>query len=370
MNRRTVMTLALVLTPATSWAAGPTKNGPNAAAAQSLFYEARALMKDGRYTEACPKLEESLKLDDGIGTRFNLADCNEHLGKVATAWASFLDVAALSKASNQAEREKVARKRAQALEPRLPKLTIDVDAVAAVQPGLEVTRDGVVVGSAAWGTPTPVDPGSHKIVVRANAKQPWEATVEAVEGKTSRVAVPRELTPVAVAAAPTPAMTSTSAGLRAPSSSSLETSSTTTLTSQEQAMTDFPPPVVESHASTQRTVGWVITAAGIAGLGVGTGFGIRSLVKRNDSRDNCVGDLCNETGVKQRDQALNSGNIATYSVIVGGVALATGIILVLTTPSDHGSAAATKKHTLVGSIRAVPEASPYGGGVVLTGVLP
>lgn len=370
MNRRTLMTLALVLAPATSWAAGPTKNGPNAAAAQTLFYEARALMKDGRYTEACPKLEESLKLDDGIGTRFNLADCNEHLGKVATAWASFLDVAALSKAGNQAEREKVARKRAQALEPRLPKLTIDVDAVAAVQPGLEVTRDGVVVGAAAWGTPTPVDPGSHKIVVRANAKQPWEATVEAVEGKTSKVTVPRELTPIGVAAAPIPSSPTTTARLGAPPSSGLDTSSTTTLTSQDQTTTDFPPPVYESHASAQRTVGWVVTTVGLAGLGVGTGFGIRSLVKRNDSRDNCVGDLCNETGVKQRDQAVNSGNIATYSFIVGGAALVTGVILVLTTPSDRTNAATGKKHSLVGSIRAVPEASPYGGGVVLSGVLP
>ncbi|AKV02849.1 hypothetical protein AKJ09_09512 [Labilithrix luteola] len=367
MKRRTVMTIALVLAPATSWAAGPQKNGPNAAAAQSLFYEARALMKDGRYTEACPKLEESLKLDDGIGTRFNLADCNEHLGKVATAWASFLDVAALSKANNQLEREKVARKRAQALEPRLPKLTIEVDTVAAIQPGLEVTRDGSTVGTAAWGTPIPVDPGSHKIVARANGKQPWEEAVEAVEGKTAKVTLPRELTPIVVAATPPPAPAQASVGAPA---SRLDTASTTTLTSEEQAGADFPPPVIESHASAQRTVGWVIGAAGIAGLGVGAAFGIRSLDKRNNSRDNCVGDLCNETGVKQRDQAINAGNIATYSTIFGGAALVTGIILVLTTPAEKQGSASGKPRSLVGSIRAVPEASPYGGGVVLTGALP
>lgn len=127
-------------------AADPSKNDP--AAAQILFYDARNLMQAGKYAEACPKLEESLRLDPGLGTQFNLADCNEHIGKITTAWVGFLEVAAQSKATNQPEREKVARKRAAALDARLPKLVVDV---ISAPPGLEVKRDGVVIGSAAWG---------------------------------------------------------------------------------------------------------------------------------------------------------------------------------------------------------------------------
>ncbi len=56
--------------------------------ARSLFDQGRALVKDGNYAAACPKLEESQKIDSGVGTLFNLADCYEHLGRFASAWAA------------------------------------------------------------------------------------------------------------------------------------------------------------------------------------------------------------------------------------------------------------------------------------------
>ena len=89
---------------------------------------ARALMKAKNYAEACPKLAESQRLDPGIGTQFHLADCYENQGKLASAWATFLEVASLAAASNQPDREKAAKARAARLEPRLPRLTIVVPA--------------------------------------------------------------------------------------------------------------------------------------------------------------------------------------------------------------------------------------------------
>ncbi|MEO8874495.1 MAG: hypothetical protein ABI461_02820, partial [Polyangiaceae bacterium] len=47
------------------------------AAAQALFSDARKLMNDGKYADACPKLEESENLDPGMGTMYNLGDCYE-----------------------------------------------------------------------------------------------------------------------------------------------------------------------------------------------------------------------------------------------------------------------------------------------------
>src|ERR1700712_2696749 len=82
------------------------------AAAQALFNDAKQLMTTGRYAEACPKLEESQRLDPGVGTLFHLADCDEHVGKTASAWAAFLEVAAEAKSSGQPARERVARDRA------------------------------------------------------------------------------------------------------------------------------------------------------------------------------------------------------------------------------------------------------------------
>src|SRR5258706_5833522 len=108
--------------------------------AQVLFDEAKSLIAANRWTEACPKLKESQRLAPGIGTKFNLADCYEHTGRFASAWAAFVDVAGQTRAKGQRDREKVARERAAALEPRLSRLAIVVPVGARIA-GLVVKRD-------------------------------------------------------------------------------------------------------------------------------------------------------------------------------------------------------------------------------------
>jgi len=321
-------------------AADPPKGGSDPAAAQGLFYEARTLMGQNKFAEACPKLEESLRLDSGVGTAFNLADCNEHLGKITAAWAGFLDVAATSKNTNQPDREKLARKRAAALEPRLPKLVVEV---SGAPPGLEVKRDGIVIGAAAWGTPIPVDPGSHKITATAPGKQTWETTVTSAESKTTKVVIPRDLPAAPVVAG-------------APVAPGAEAAPPANPVAQ-----NFPPPVVESAGSTQRTIGWIVTGVGAVGIGLGAGFGLSSMSKRDESRTHCVVDACDAEGVSLRDDALSRGNIATIATIAGGAAVVGGLILVLTAPKG------TEKSERAGKIRAVPSASVGGGGFMLQG---
>jgi hypothetical protein len=336
--KRHVLPLAIALLLVPGFAlAQPAKSGTEVAAAEGLFYEARTLMQAGKFAEACPKLEESMRLDPGIGTQFNLADCNEHLGKIATAWTAFNDAAAQSKLSNQPDREKVARSRAAALEPRLPRLAVDVTGAPA---GLEVKRDALVVGAPAWGTLVPVDPGTHRISASAPGKQPWETTVTTREGKVTRVSVPRDLPdlgapPAAVAIGPGPA----------------------TLAAEP-----FPEAIVESHGGAQRAVGWIVTTLGVASVGVGAGFGLSSLGKRNDARTHCTDAGCDAEGVSLRDDALRSGNISTITMIAGGAALAGGILLVLTAARDE------PPHERAGRIRAVPTTASGGGGLSLQGV--
>lgn len=330
--------------------AGPAR-ASDPAAAQTLFYDARKLMEKGNYADACPKLEESLRLDEGLGTQFNLADCNEHVGKLASAWAGFLDVAAQAKSAGQADREKVARKRAAALEPRLPKLVIDVPAN---QRDVTVKRDGVLVGSAAWGTSIPVDAGPHRVSVTAPGKQ-WETTTTAVEKQTVHVAVPRELpaapvTPVAIAPVAPPPV--------APA--------------PVDASADFVSPARESRGGAQRTVGWIVAGAGVVGLGLGAGFGLSSLGKRDDSRAHCVADNCDATGVSLRDDAITNGNIATAATIAGGAALVGGLVLVLTAPKGTKEgppvqATQPRPTSALRSIRATPSAGFGNAGLLLTG---
>jgi hypothetical protein len=350
MKLRVVPILLFLAAPGVAMA-DPPKNDP--AAAQILFYDARNLMQAGKYAEACPKLEESLRLDPGLGTQFNLADCNEHIGKITTAWAGFLEVAAQSKATNQPEREKVARKRAAALEARLPKLVVDV---VAAPPGLEVKRDAIVIGSAAWGTPIPVDPGTHRISATAPGKQPWEATVAASEGKTARISVPRDL-PAAVVAT-----TALPSGGPQPVASGATTTTTTTTSAPPPTTppADFPAPIIENDGATQRTLGWIFAGLGVASVGVGAGFGLSSIGKRNESRSHCVVDACDAAGVELRNDAIRNGNVATVTTIAGGVAFAGGLILVLTAPKG-------REHERAGKVRAVPSFAASGAGLLVQG---
>lgn len=199
MGRPPALALALAL----SIAASPGEARADAAA-QVLFDEARKLVGEGKYAEACPKLEESQRLDPGVGTQYHLANCWEQLGRTASAWSLFLEVAAASKAAGQPDREKVARERATALEPKLMRLAIQV--AEGAPEGVQVTRDGTAIGKAQWGTPVPMDPGKHAVAASLAGRPPYTTTVElTAPGSTETVTIPLPETwgaPIGPAAAP------------------------------------------------------------------------------------------------------------------------------------------------------------------------
>src|SRR5262249_44611140 len=102
-----------------------------------------------------------------------------------SAWAAFLEAAAIAKSPPEASD---AQQRATALEPKLVRLRITV---AKAPEGLVVKRDTAVIDRAAWGTAAPVDPGSYRIEASAPGKKTWStaATVEG-EGRTVQGGVP------------------------------------------------------------------------------------------------------------------------------------------------------------------------------------
>lgn len=181
--------------------AGSDARAADDAVAQQLFDDAKKLIADGKWDKACPKLEESLRLSATAGTKFNLGDCYEHTGRTASAWAHFVSAATQTKMAGQKDREKAARDRAAALEPKLSRLAIVVP-VEGRPAGLEVKRDGELVGQAQWGEAVPVDPGEHAVVASAPGKRAWKAKVEvAGAGTTAKLSVP-DLDDAAPAPAP------------------------------------------------------------------------------------------------------------------------------------------------------------------------
>src|SRR5262249_10596980 len=133
----------------------------------------------------------------------------------------FREAAEIAAHRNDA-REKTARARAAALEPTLSKIVIDVAPAAKSSSGLKVERDGIVVGSALWGSPVPVDPGPHSVTASAEGKKKWSGNVTvAAGGQTASISVP-ELEPEAAVAQPAAVVPSTTPAAGA--STSLDTS--------------------------------------------------------------------------------------------------------------------------------------------------
>src|ERR1700734_2400394 len=169
------------------------------AAADALFDQGKQLMAAGRYAEACPKLEESQRLDPALGTQLNLADCFEHSGKSASAWGLFNAVARAAENRGDKDRAAEAARRAALLAPTLQKLAIVVPPATRI-PGLEVRKDGALVGEGQYGSSLPADPGAHTVEASAPGHKAW-STVVRVETTGGSASV--EIPPLDVLATPT-----------------------------------------------------------------------------------------------------------------------------------------------------------------------
>ncbi len=290
------------------------------ATATMLFNDAKRLASAGSYAEACPKFEESQRLDPAMGTQFNLADCYEHVGKVASAWAMFQDVASAARAEGQSARAQVALQRAAALEAKVSKLTIVAPGNAT---GLEVRRNGELLGSVLWGNAAPVDAGSYTIEATAPGKKRWSSVASVgPNGARVTVTIPSlENADAAVAAAPA---SLPPAGAVASNEASLSPADGAAASSDAKSAGDG-----------QRLAGLITGGVGLVGLGVGGAFGLLSASKHSDYTSHCLGNVCDAQGYASHSDAVSDGNISTVAFIAGGALVAAGAVLWITAPKSH-----------------------------------
>jgi len=147
------------------------------ALAEELYREARELMDQKRYEEACKKFAESQRIDPATGTLLNLAACHEAMGLTATAWVEFGEALLAARRDQRPDRVQFAEEALRGIEPKLSRLTVVVPPESRIE-GLEVRVDGAAIGSAAWGVSAPVDPGTHRIEASAAGRKPWSAEVK------------------------------------------------------------------------------------------------------------------------------------------------------------------------------------------------
>ncbi len=286
------------------------------AAAEALFDQGVRLMKQNSFAEACPKLEESNRIDPGVGTLLYLGECYERVGKTASAWATFREAASLATTSSQPDRARTASTRAQEIEPKLSRLSIELAPEVARIQGVVVKRGGQRIEPSLYGTPLPVDPGEYRVEVTAPGYEVWS-------------------TPVTVAGGGGNASVRVPGLVKAPESAAPATEPAAPSPGPVPAATLSPQPPRDAGASgsltTQETLGLVVGGVGIVGVGLGSYFGVRAISKNSDAEDDCPTDLlCNPEGLKKTDDARADANFSNIAFIAGGVLLTTGVVLYLT----------------------------------------
>ena len=279
-----------------------------ASPARALFKEGRELVAKGDYQAACSKFEESLALEGGLGTQFNLADCWERIGKTASAQALFLGAAASAKASGQAEREQVLRERAASLNPRISKLVIEVDAT---DPKLIVKRDALPLEADTYGKAVAVDPGSYVISAKAPRKKSWSKTVQVKAGAAAIVTVTvPELLPEEKAL-PVAAATAAKATADIPT----------------RATQAKPAPMPERDRADLNYKALGLGAFGVGAAALGTVMAIRYNSANHEAKGICPASKnCSTDEVDRHQSAVDRASLArTWSYIGFGVAGASAL---------------------------------------------
>ncbi|MEO7735389.1 MAG: hypothetical protein ABIY55_30830 [Kofleriaceae bacterium] len=273
--------------------------------AEALFRDGKRLMKEGKLAEACGALEGSERAEHNVATVLSLADCREKNHQYAAAWALFLQADSQTRGdASKAMLNTTAKRRAQALEPKLSYLTINVPDESRI-PELIVLRDGAPVDPAEWNRSIPADGGEHVVAGKAPGHESWSTTVtlkpeadkQAVEVPKFK-ALPQIVNKVHVAA---------------------------------RAERAVPEP---SPFSRRRKIA-VGVAAGGAAIGIVSvvlGAGAQSL--RDEAVSTCPPSACSPQDARsaqdKNDKARSRAMIANVGFGVAGLAIATGVVLWLT----------------------------------------
>ena len=161
--------------------AGPaTAQSSDPIAATELFRQGREAMTRGDFEAARLKLGESLRLDEKVGTLLNVAECEDKVGRIASARQHVQRAVDLARAQGD-DRLHLAEERFAKLDGRVPRLTVTLAERAPA--GASVQRDGVVLGAASLGAALPVEPGKHVVSVDAAGRAPRVFEVTLAEGE-------------------------------------------------------------------------------------------------------------------------------------------------------------------------------------------
>jgi hypothetical protein len=273
--------------------------------------EAKLLMEQKRYSDACPRIAESHRREPTGEKILELGRCHYEQGRIATAYYDLREAIDIATRDGRRDRVKQAQAMLDDIEQKLPKLNVTVALKVSSLPGFEIKRDGMALRPQEWGTNIPADPGVHTILATAPGYESQLHTVELrpdgsiaqigviemePEGQKPKAEAPRPMRPEAA---------------RPKSSSAI-----------------------------QRTAGLIFGGVGVGAIGAGAALGLRASAVQAESDPLCKGSLCSPEGRQMRNNAETLGTGSTLMLIGGGVATAGGLMLFLTAPTPSQERAA------------------------------
>ena len=301
--------------------------------AQALFDDGVHLMGEKKFSEACPKLQESYRLDPAGGTIIALALCHEGEGRTATAWAEFNSSLSQARTDKRKDRENAASEHLKAIEPKLTRLRIVVEPDSEID-GLEIKKNGSVVGKAQWKTALPTDPADVTIEASAPGHVTWKQVVSVKgEGATVDVKIPR-LVDAPKEAEVTPIVTA-------------------------PPKKDEPAVIASSGKNPYIVYAAIAGTVGVLSTGAGVLFGIRAGNKWDQAKMDCRNNICPSNDAKDAgNQARTSADLSTAFFIVGGVGIAGAVVLYFVGESSKTT-----------GVHVTPVVTPSYGGLTIGGAL-
>ncbi|MEO8703475.1 MAG: hypothetical protein ABI867_25735 [Kofleriaceae bacterium] len=276
--------------------------------ADKLFKQAVEL-RDKDPAKACALFEQALGFNpQAIGTRLNVALCDERLGRIASAVEKFSEVADRARDQKLDEYLRVAEERLAVLTPDVPFLTITLVAPA---PETTVVIDDRVIAADKLAK-LAVDPGDRVVVVSAPGRVAYRTTVRVLKRSTATLEIP------ALA----------------------------------------PSVIVKSSRRTVAVIA-MATGGGLVLTGVVLGLVARGRYNSTLANDCDANKVCSAEGASDIESARTLGNVGTAITIVGlGTAVAGGVLWYLS-PRPHTN--------LERGVSVLPQLAPGTAGIVAVG---
>jgi hypothetical protein len=264
--------------------------------AREQFGQALALQTAGDWAGALALLKEVAAVKSTPQVRFNMALCEEKLGRLVAALGDYELAAADARAEHADQVAEEVEARLESLRAKIPKLTVKRGSGAEAA---SIALDGVSLGDQVIGTPMPTDPGPHTVEAKAPGFKPFRKSLRVAEQQNETIEIVLEPEPIVANPGGTSGGAASSGNPRG-----------------------------------ARIAGYVIGGVGIASLGAsGIFFGLRA-GKISDLDKQCPNRECPSLAQQSDiDAGKRYTTIANVTLAVGAAAVAGGLVLILTSGS-------------------------------------